>query len=142
MGFISIQTSILAILTGLTTVDSNKIFAAGTAKTTGYPYITLECLGESEEDKDELNKYQVFKWRIRCYANMDNTGAGPVWAETTILTVLDEIKDKFNKAYTLSATVDNMEWETINTGYTPFEAGEARVLDMVLKVYKLKDVVS
>ena len=141
MGFSSIRTSLLAKLTSLTTVDSDKVFGAGTGETTGYPYITLESLGENEDDVDEVTKYQVFKWRIRIYAAMDNTSNGPIWAEETVLTVLDEIKDVINADYTLSDTVDNLKWENIKLGYTEFEAGDARVADMELWVYKAKQVV-
>jgi len=138
--FIDIQTLINAKLIALSTIDSNKVFKAATAVTTGYPYVTLEALNETEEDEDEVNKYQVFRWRLRIYANMDKTGAGPVWAETTVLTVLDEIKDVFNADETLGGYADNMDWESIELGYSAFEAGEARTIEAVLRVYKLKKV--
>lgn len=142
MGFISIRTSILTKLQALTTVSSANVIAAGTGVPAGFPYVTLEFIGEAETDNDEINKWQIFKWRIRVFANMDNTGSGPVWAETTILTVLDEIKEAFNDDYTLSNTVDNIEWKNISGLYTEFEAGEARIAELELHVYKNKQVVT
>jgi len=129
------------LLTALDTVDVT-IVKAGTGRPTGYPYITLEFFDETEEDADEVNKYQVFKWRIRVYANMDKdvSSGGAEWAEETVLTVVDEMKDEINADPTLTGYADDMNWEYLKGVYAPGESGDMRVIEGILRIYILKQM--
>jgi len=135
--FTSIRTSLLNLLKTLSSVDSTKVKGYGTVEPTGYPFITLETLGNESEATDEKNIERIYKYRIRVYINMDKEQAGIEWAEDTLLVVLDEIADKIDNDYTLSNTVDWIETVDVNTGYTENAEGTMRIAEIELKIHKL-----
>ena len=132
--FASIRASILTKLQGMTSVSSGNVQDSAGGEPDGFPFVTLELMGNDSEVGDNKTNLRTYKYRVRIYIDAERNHAGQDVAEDTLAIVLDEIVDLFDSDPTLGSTVQDTIPLSVTTGYSTLKNGLTRTAEMELMV--------
>ena len=132
--FASIRAKIFAILKTMSSVTSTNVQDSGGGEPDGFPWVTLEIMGNDSEVGDQRTNLRTYKFRVRIYIDAEREQGGQATAEDTLAIVLDEIVDLFDADPTLGGTVQDLTPLVAETGYATLKNGLTRTAEIELMV--------